>query len=100
MAGFQYRQCYRLTLEGWPEPFEVRTNARDSAAMVIGIDDDGRPQLSMGFALEIVHNALLRQEVPGIPADRDAFMDLVIDADEIGPSENGLDPTRAAASDT
>jgi hypothetical protein len=98
MPGFQYRQRYRLELEGWPEPFEVATNARDTAALVIPISDDGRPEFPMGFVLEVVHNALTRQEVPGIPADLGAFMDLVIDVDEIGQA-NGVDPTRPVASD-
>jgi hypothetical protein len=96
--GF-YRQLYRLELEGWPEPLEVRSNARDSAALVFPMDGDGRPLFSLGFSLEVCHNALVRQDVPGIPADLGAFMDLVIDCDEIAESGNGLGPTPPAVSD-
>ena len=95
-----YRQRWRIDLEGYDEPVEVTTSARDSQSITIAAVD-GQPQMPMGMPLKIVHNALLRNETPGIPRDFQKFLDIVLDANEI-PDEadeaSDLDPTPAAAS--
>ena len=97
-----YRQRWRLALDGFDEPVEVTTSARDSQSIVIPAVD-GQPQMPMGMPLKIVHNALMRNEVEGIPRDFQKFLDIVDDADEI-PDDAGaeavgdLDPTQSALS--
>ena len=97
-----YRQHWRLDLDGFAEPLEVTTSARDSQAISIPVSN-GQPEMPMGMPLKIVHNALLRNETEGIPRDFQRFLDIVDDATEIddateeGASE--LDPTPAAVSD-
>lgn len=97
-----YRQRWRIDLDGFDEPVEVVTSARDSQSIVLTAID-GMPQMPMGMPLKIVHNALLRTEVPGIPRDHQRFLDIVLDANEIADpvAEEGatdLDPTRSALS--
>lgn len=102
MPGF-YRQRWSVELDGFDEPVEVTTSARDSLHVVVPTVD-GAPQFPLGIVLEIVHNALLRTEVEGIPRSLNKFLDLVIDANQLddGDAEtNGsgsLDPTPAAHS--
>lgn len=97
-----YRQRWRLDLVGFDEPVEIQTSARDSQSIVLTAID-GQPQMPMGMPLKIVHNALLRNETPGIPRDYQRFLDIVDDANEIADvTEEGasdVDPTRAAALD-
>ena len=98
-----YRQRWRLVLDGFDEPLEVLTSARDSQSIVLPVSG-GQPEMPMGMPLKIVHNALLRTETPGIPRDFQKFLDIVDDADEIpdADAEEGageLDPIPPALSD-
>jgi hypothetical protein len=97
-----YRTTWRLELEGFDEPLEVTTSARDSLHIVVPMAN-GEPQFALGINLEIIHNALLRTKVEGIPRNFLTFADLVLDTTEVDDSAetNGsgsLDPTLAARS--
>lgn len=97
-----YRQRWRIDLEGFDEPVEIVTSARDSQSIVVTALN-GEPQMPMGMPLKIVHNAFMRTEVEGIPRDFQKFLDIVLDANEIADpvAEEGasdLDPTRSALS--
>jgi hypothetical protein len=97
-----YRQRWRLDLEGFDAPLEVTTSARDSLHIVVPMVD-GQPQFPLGIMLEIIHNALVRTKVEGIPRNFLTFADLVLDSTEVDESAetNGsgsLDPTLAAHS--
>jgi hypothetical protein len=99
-----YRTTWRLELEGFEEPLEVTTSARDSLHIVVPVAN-GEPQFALGINLEIIHNALMRLKVEGIPRDFLKFADLVLDTTEVdeaaGTNGSGsLDPTLAALSDT
>ena len=97
-----YRQRWRIDLDGFDEPVDVTTSARDSIDIVVPTVG-GEPQFAMGIVLKIVHNALVRTSVPGIPRHYTDFLDIVEDANEVsdapaGEGAAGLDPTRAALS--
>jgi hypothetical protein len=96
-----YRQRWRVELEGIGI-VDVTTSARDSLHVVVPVVN-GEPQFPLGISLEIIHNALLRTEVEGIPRQFLKFADLVLDTTEVdeGAETNGsgsLDPTLAARS--
>jgi hypothetical protein len=55
----------------------------------------------MAIQLQIIHNALLRTETPGVPRSYDDFLDLVDDAiEEPGGTADDLDPTPRQVSAT
>ena len=89
-----FRTRWRVVMEG-QEPVYVTTNARDQADVVVPLDRKGNPEFSMGLQNRIVHNALLRTEVPEVPRDWFGFLDALVEADEVTDGEpvRDLDPT-------
>lgn len=94
-----FRTRWRVVMEGG-DPIYVTTNARDQADVVVPLDRNGKPEFSMGIQNRIVHNALLRTEAPGVPRGWFAFLDALVEADEVtdGETVNDLDPTPMEAS--
>ena len=84
------RRHVRLVLDG--RKLEVTTNALD---MVRG-ERDGEGPVAMGF--RVIHQALLRQHVEGVPASFERFLEQLDDMDDLtdegdGEDGDGLVPT-------
>jgi hypothetical protein len=93
-----FRTRWRVVVDGVDGPIYVTTNARDQADVVVELDRNGKPQLSMGLQNQIVHNALLRTEAP-VPRDFVVFLDALVEADEVDDDGGrDLDPTQLEAS--
>lgn len=93
MAATVFRQRLRVTVDG--HPHDLVTSARDYAAAQTGAEDDTPAVL---ITLGVLHAAMIRLGIDGVPSDFEEFTDLIDSFEEldgIPVASAGLpDPTR------
>ena len=77
----ELRRRVRIVLDG--TPYELTTSARDMAS--VQGDSDEMPSNPMDFAFRLVHAAMIRLDMPGVPTDVDKFIDLIDDYTDLEP---------------
>jgi hypothetical protein len=95
MSALRHR--FRVVLDG--VPYEIVTSARDQAAVDIDADaiEAGDARARATATWQVLHAAMQRLDIPGVPGDLDKFVDLLDDLDDLDPDEAATpDPTRPA----
>ena len=94
-----YRQRWVVVFDG--QKFEVTSNAWDARNVKVPMSSKGEAEIPISMNWEVVHEALLRNHVEGIPERLKDFCMLLDDLTEI-PDDEGepdeLDPTQPPVS--
>lgn len=85
------RKPFRVTVDGVPH--DIVTSARDFAAIQL---EDGQTLPGVMSTWAMLHAAMLRLGVPGIPSDLNAFVDLLDEIEDLDGIPVGVNGSEVA----